>query len=757
MKKTMSGTGTHNHRLVVVSNRLPFSISTENGVVRYQESAGGLVSGLSAYIDSIGQSAEESTDYIWVGWPGATVEESQRGGVMEDAMRKFRSVPVFLAQDEMDSFYHGFCNKTIWPLFHYFPTLTAYQDEYWDVYQRVNNIFCDSLVDVLKPDDLVWIHDYHLMLLPRLLRKRIPDASIGFFLHIPFPAFEMFRLLPARWRSELLNGMLGSDLIGFHTYEYTQHFLQSVLRILGHDHHMGRVTTPEHVVKVDTFPLGIDFEKFWNAHADREVREEKSQLRGTLSDARAILSVDRLDYTKGILNRLEGFEILLEKYPQYREKVVFVMVVVPSRVAVDQYTTMRKQIDELVGKINGQYGRVGWTPVVYQYRQIPFTNLAALYGFSDVCLVTPLRDGMNLVAKEYVASRTEGTGVLILSEMAGAAKELPEAIVINPNNRNEIAEAMHEALEIPPAEQKQRLEVMQDRLRRYPAKRWAQDIVREIVEMRAVREKFCAKLLDRSTRGSIASRYRNSARRLILLDYDGTLVPIVRRPELARPDDGVKGTLQNLAIDPANDVVIVSGRDRHTLGMWLGRLPVGFIAEHGVWLRDPGAEWRMLKQFKSDWKEGLKPMLQQYADRVPGAFVEEKEHSLVWHYRNADPDQGGQLASELMDNLVAFTANIDVHILHGKKVVEIRNAGVDKGTAALEWISRGVYDFIFAAGDDWTDEDLFKILPPDAVSIRVGVAHTHAAYNVRNPAEMVSFLEILTATPRQALSKPARH
>ncbi len=392
-------------------------------------------------------------------------------------MKEYRSVPVFLSEGEMDQFYLGFCNKTIWPLFHSFPSFSAYDEVMWQTYRTVNERFRDALLAVLRPDDVVWIHDYHLMLLPRLLKIAMPAVHIGFFLHIPFPSYEIFRLLPSTWRKEILEGTLGADLVGFHTYEYTQHFLQSVLRILGYGNTIGQILLPDRTVRADTFPMGIDYERFSAAATSAEVQAEVSRLRVSLGDARVILSADRLDYTKGILNRLQGYDLFLEQNPRWQGKIVLALVVVPSRIGVDQYDRMKRQLEEQVGRINGKYGSIGWMPVVYQYRHVPFVPLVALYAVSDVCLVTPLRDGMNLVAKEYLAARTAGSGVLILSEMAGAAKELGEAVLVNPNHCGEIATSIATALDIPPEEQARRLQIMQARLQRYTVYRWANDFV----------------------------------------------------------------------------------------------------------------------------------------------------------------------------------------------------------------------------------------------------------------------------------------
>ena len=362
---------------------------------------------------------------------------------------------------------------------------------------------------------------------------------------------------------------------------------------------------------------------------------------------------------------------------------------------------------------------------------------------SDVALVTPLRDGMNLIAKEYVASRVDLSGVLILSEMAGAAKELGEAIIVNPNDRDQIAEALKEALEMPLEEQKRRNQIMQQRLRRYDVIRWATDFVSQLGQMKEVQELFTAKLLTPVTKKDIGVRFLQAQRRLLFLDYDGTLVPLMRRPYLAVPTEPLLMLLQTLASDPCTTVVVISGRDRGTLERWFGDLSIGIIAEHGIWLRDKSNNWQKLSQYSADWKTRLLPMLQQYADRVPGTFVEEKEYSLVWHYRAADPEQARPLAAELTDHLVHFTANIDIQVLQGSKVVEIRNAGVNKGNAAVRWLSTTKYDYIIAIGDDWTDEDLFTALPESAVTLRVGLTNTRAKYNIRDSAEVIELLDSL--------------
>jgi trehalose 6-phosphate synthase/phosphatase len=730
-------------RLVIVSNRLPFTANVIEEQVQFNESAGGLATGIGAFLDSYKYHFPKSEEHLWVGWPGNTIAEKHHDLVRARSLSDYHAYPVFLSEADMENFYLGFCNKTLWPLFHYFPSYTAYKEEYWQQYKRVNQFFAETLRQIIQEEDLVWIQDYHLLLLPQMLRDKFSRTRIGFFLHIPFPSFEVLRLLPLRWRKEILEGILGADLVGFHTYEYTQHFLQSVLRVLGLDHYMGQITMPSRIAKAGTYPMGIDFKKFQEASTDLETETEKQGLRKVLGDSKVILSVDRLDYSKGIPNRLQGYELLLELHPEFRGRAVLVMVVVPSRIGVDQYEQMKRQIEEQVGKINGRFGSISWTPILYQFRNLSLYPLAALYSLSDVALVTPLRDGMNLIAKEYVASRTDKTGVLILSEMAGAAKELGEAIILNPNDRMEIATGLKEALEMPIGEQTRRIQIMQDRLRRYDVIRWARDFVSDLTAMRDVQEQFSAKLLGRQARERLIAAYGHSTNRLLLLDYDGTLTPLVRHPGLAAPSAAILKLLEDLSSNQQSTVVLISGRDRQTLESWFGNIRTALVAEHGFWWKEPGGEWQMLKHVSADWKARLLPILEQYADRLPGALVEEKEYSIVWHYRTADPEQARPLVTELTDHLVNFTANIDVQVLQGSKVVEVRPAGVNKGLAALRWISNDKRDFILAVGDDRTDEDLFANLPEDTYSIRVGMTNTRARFNLRTVDEVIGLLNAL--------------
>lgn len=720
-------------RLLLVSNRLPITVHKRKGELHFKHSVGGLATALGSFY--------KSYNCLWIGWPGISLEriegkqkEIQAGLMCESCY------PVFLSQQDIEDYYHGFSNRTIWLLFHYLTFYTVYREDLWQAYQRVNQAFSKAITKVAQPDDLIWIHDYHLMLLPRLLREKFPRASIGFFLHIPFPSFEIFRLLP--WRKEILDGLLGADLVGFHTYEYMGHFCASLRRLFGYEVALGQILTKDRIVKAEVFPLGIDYEHFSTAVRDTRTKAEITKFRKRLKGHQVILSIDRLDYTKGIPQRLKAVDTFLERNPEYKERLTFIMVIVPSRTEVGDYISLKRQVDELVGAINGKHGTIGWVPIWYLHHSLPFHSLVALYNIADIALVTPIRDGMNLVAKEYLATKRDGKGVLILSETAGAAKELGEAITINVNNEDELVEALEKALAMPEKEQIEHNRTMQRRLQRYTARRWAEEFIESLLSTRKLQQEMEARELSDGARGELISQFQKSQGRLLFLDYDGTLIPFSEKPEEAKPGKELIKLLQELADNPKNEVVLISGRDKETLEKWFGGLKIGLVAEHGAKIKERGKEWQT-EALRSDWKEQLRPILELWVDRTPGSFIEEKDYSLVWHYRKADPELGELRAREIKSNLSGLSVNLDLHVLEGNKVIEVKNASIDKGRAASRWISREEWDFIMAIGDDRTDEDLFKALPPTAWSFKVGFSASTAKFNLTSPSEAIALLREL--------------
>ncbi|MHC4507822.1 MAG: bifunctional alpha,alpha-trehalose-phosphate synthase (UDP-forming)/trehalose-phosphatase [Planctomycetota bacterium] len=723
-------------RLLVIANRLPFSMTKRAGEFHFRPNAGGLAVGLS--------SLPESIDRLWIGWPGMANEKltAKDRARVQKRLAAENCLPVFLSKKQIEQYYLGFCNETIWPLFHYFPTRTLWESRFWQVYEQVNHTFCRETLKVARPGDRIWVHDYQLMLLPQLLREKLPDVEIGFFLHIPWPSYELFRLLP--WREDILNGLLGADLIGFHTYDYVRHFLSSVCRIVGIEHMLSKLHVHNRIVRVDAFPMGIAYDKYAQATDKPEVKSEVEKIQTKIGNRRMIISIDRLDYTKGIIERLEAFDLFLSENPQYRGQVTLIMVAVPSRTGVQDYQMLREKLEHLVGRVNGEHGSIGYVPVWYLYRFLAFNQIAALYNVADVALVTPLRDGMNLIAKEFVASKTDGTGVLILGEMTGAASELGEALIVNANNKQAIIEAIKEALEMPVSEQVERNRAMQQRLRRYDIARWSNDFIEAISEVKRVQNEFSVRKLSNDTKLEMKAQCVQASKRLFLLDYDGTLVGFRGKPADAGPDAEVTALLERLAGDKRNTVVVISGRDKQTLENWLGALDVRLVAEHGAWIQQADSTWDHVDpMMTTGWKREIKPILELYSDRTPGSFVEEKEFSLVWHFRRAAPELAYVRTQELRGAVLDLTTNLDIGVFEGSKILEVRQLGINKGRAAERWLAAGQWDFVTAAGDDYTDEEMFAVMPQHAYSIKVGIGISKARFNVDTVSEFRTLLEEL--------------
>ncbi|MGI4740649.1 MAG: bifunctional alpha,alpha-trehalose-phosphate synthase (UDP-forming)/trehalose-phosphatase [Janthinobacterium lividum] len=720
-------------RTLIVSNRLPTKVLRNDEGLTFQPSEGGLATGLG--------SIYRQGDNLWIGWPGLFVQDETEEDHIRQELKADNMAPVFLTEAEIRDFYEGFSNSTLWPTFHYFSEFAVYEQTHWDAYVTVNEKFCEAVLAQAGPEDTIWVHDYQLLLLPEMLRKARPGASIGFFLHIPFPSQELIRVLP--WRTELLRGMLGADLIGFHTFGYMRHFLSAVTHLLGYPAQNGQIETPTRSVRVDAFPMGIDYQRYAQAAASEAAQAHEEEYREALRDTRVILSIDRLDYTKGIAQRLRAFDLLLQRYPEWRGQVSLIMLVVPSRDQVAQYADLKVEIDELVGRINAQYRTISWNPILYFYRSLPLEELAALYRLAEVALVTPMRDGMNLVAKEYVASRLDQRGVLILSERAGAARELSDALIINPTDVGQLVEAMHEALVMPEEEQTVRMTAMQALVKRYNVFSWTKLFMNQLAYTKMKQHTLATEMLDETTTTELLRDFHEAKQRLILLDYDGTLVGFHSNPQRASPDQELRQLLRALTEVPYTRVVLISGRDRATLDKWLGDLPVDFITEHGVWLRAAGEEWELFQAMRNDWMRDLRPVLELYVARTAGSFIEEKDYSLVWHYRRVDADLGEGRARELLTHLAFMTANTELQVMEGNKVLEIKHSGINKGTATSRWLARYPADFILALGDDRTDEDTFRALPPEAYTVKVGGGRSLARFNIASPTAVRQLLRKL--------------
>jgi trehalose 6-phosphate synthase/phosphatase len=733
-------------RLLIVANRLPVTVQTTETGIDVQRSTGGLATGLMR--------PHEQSDGLWIGWSGAPGDlDAARQAELDTALAAMRLVAVPLTADQVARFYEGFSNGVLWPLFHYLLDQVPLQVSDWDAYVTANEAYADAVAAHYRPGDMIWVHDYQLMLLPGLLRERLPGARIGFFLHIPFPSEELFRTLATRER--ILQGILGADLVGFHTPAYLRHFATSLTDILGLTVEIDRVPLPGREVRLGVFPMGVDAESFARLADEPEVAGEVQAIRGDGS-VRILVGVDRLDYTKGIPGRLLAYERMLQTHPDLRERVRLVQVAVPSRTNVGAYQEFRSTVDGLVGRINGAFGTPRWVPVHYIFRALSEGDLVALYRAADVMLVTPLRDGMNLVAKEFVASRTDGDGVLVLSEFAGAAWELPEALQVNPYDVDGSAEVYYRALSMPRSERRSRMAPLRTRVRQFDVHRWVGAFLEQLAEVSPNGTRAGPTASGSAARRELAARLAETDSLLLLLDYDGTLVPFTPTPELARPDEEVLELLRALAARPETQVHLVSGRPQDTLQSWLGDLPIWLHAEHGFLSRDPETRaWIPAAELSGTWREPVLAMLREITQRTPGSLVEVKTAALAWHYRMADQETGNRRANELRLHLNHVLTNQPVEIVAGNRVIEIRPYGVHKGRIVPPMSpERLAATAIVAIGDDRTDEDLFSVLPPDAITVKVGPGATRARFRLDGVAAVRQLLRSLLETGVVAV--PAR-
>ncbi len=726
-------------RTIIVSNRLPIKISNLDKSFEFSSTSGGLATGM--------KSIHKKNKFLWIGWPG--IDKKSLGNNLakaEKLLYKKKYIPVFLRKKEINDFYYGTSNEALWPLFHYFIEFSIFNKSHWKSYVNVNKKFADCVIKHAKKDDIVWVHDYQLLLCPRMIKTKRPDLTVGFFLHIPFPSFEIFRIFP--WREELLEGILGSDLIGFHTYDYVRHFLSSVKRILKYDVIFNKINVGSREVLVDTFPMGIDYAKY-NDAARKKNNQKKSEMsnlrlqlkdhKKTSTDSKLILSIDRLDYTKGVINRIKAFEIFLTNNPEYRGKVRLIMLTVPSRSDVDDYIKLKKQTDEIVGRVNGKFASVNWTPIWYYYRSMSFDELIDLYTISDIAMITPVRDGMNLVAKEFVATRVKGDGVLILSEMAGASKELYESITVNPFDLNKMSDKILQAINMPKKEQIERNRSMQERLCRYTVNYWANDFMKNLISRAKSNQNSVTNYFNLSEKDKLIEKLKLSNNKLIILDYDGTLVTFKDKPELAIPDDNLIGILDNLSNIKGLDIAIVSGRDKLFLENNLGKLNLSIIAEHGHFLKKKKKNWTSLGNIDKVFLNEIYAIFQSFCDRTPGTFTERKESGLVWHFRKTDPELASERVVEIETVLNSLLTD-QFQILNLDKAIEVTSRKFDKGSAVNELTKIKKYDHIVCIGDDITDENMFKNLNENSTTIKVGIKNTNANFYIDNPKSVVNLL-----------------
>jgi trehalose 6-phosphate synthase/phosphatase len=709
-------------RLILISNRLPVTtVRTLEKEDFLAPSAGGLVAGLGPI--------HESGNSLWIGSLAGEIDDARRA-----ELEKSRLIPISLPRERARRHYEGYSNGVLWPLCHYFLESIEYDPQDFEAYRSVNERFADTVARHARPGDHIWVHDYHLMLLPMMLRERIPGARIGFFLHVPFPSSEVFRVLPQA--EQILKGLAGADLIGLHTFDYVRHLATAYRRICGSGVERGAIEWEGGRCHIRALPLGVDAKRFAALAATPGAERRLTNWRRRTAGRQVVLGVDRLDYSKGLLLRLEAYHKLLREEPLLRKSVVFLQLCVPTRSAMQQYSRLKQQVEQRVGEINGEFGELGRMPIHYMYRSVPPEEVAALYRLADVAMVTPLRDGMNLVAKEYIASRQDNSGVLVLSEFAGAATELGEALVVNPWDLDGTAQAVARALRMDAEEQGGRMSALRRRVAENTAQRWARSFLEALDDCADEQEGGSTPQKDEVWKGKLARSLASARRALIVLDYDGTLREFDADPANAHPDEQLSELLRRLCMADGIEVIILSGRDRESLDKWFGRLPAHLVAEYGYFLRTrKGRRWEeLVSGVDRSWFVGVGDVMESYVARTPGSFIERKHSGLSWHYRKAEAHLGQRQARELAHHLTEYFANRPLRVQHGACVVEAHGQEIDKGWTYRTLLNRlGSFDFVLVAGDDRTDEDLFEAVAPSAWSIKIGTGPSAARHRLASP------------------------
>ncbi|KAK1425471.1 hypothetical protein QVD17_20823 [Tagetes erecta] len=759
----ISSSSTQHDRLIIVANQLPIkSHRKSDGSKGYTFDENSLLLQLKHGLGNEDDNNGNNIDVVYVGCLKDDVHVNEQDEVSQTLWETFKCVPCFLPQDLFTRFYHGFCKQHLWPLFHYMLPLSPdlggrFNRSLWQAYVSVNKVFADRIMEVINPeDDYVWIHDYHLMVLPTFLRKRFNRVKLGFFLHSPFPSSEIYKTLPVR--DELLRALLNSDLIGFHTFDYARHFLSCCSRLLGisYESKRGYISLEYYgrTVTIKILPVGIHMNQLQSVLNLVETEDKVSELVKQFQDQgkTMLLGVDDLDIFKGISLKLLAFEQLLMQHPEWQGKVVLVQIANPARGTGKDVKEVKTESYSTVKRINETFGRPGYDPVILIDEPLKFYERVAYYVAAECCLVTAVRDGMNLIPYEYVISRQGNErldkvlglessapkkSMLVVSEFIGCSPSLSGAIRVNPWNIDAVADAMDCALELSEPEKQMRHEKHYKYVSSHDVGYWAhsffQDLERTCKDH--VRRRcwgigfglsFRVVALDLNFRKlsmeHIVSAYKRTTTRAILLDYDGTLMPQSSIDK--SPNSKTIEMLNTLCRDKNNMVFVVSAKSRDTLEEWFADCDkLGLAAEHGCFLRlKRDGEWETCVQIEeSGWKQNARPVMTLYTETTDGSTIEDKETAMVWSYEDADPDFGTCQAKELLDHLESVLANEPVTVKRGQSCVEVKPQGVSKGLVVKRLLTtmqaRGmVPDFVLCIGDDRSDEDMFEVITSSVAS-----------------------------------------
>lgn len=720
-------------RCLLISNRLPLTYNEKTH--EFSASSGGLVSAIKGLDASV-----VGHQFEWMGIMTDDIDPEKIHQLKKMPFGDFKCHPIVVPKEAYHYYYNCFCNNVIWPLFHYERSLVEHTELGWKHYQEINSLVADEIIKVAGDNDTIWVHDFHFFLVPGYIKEKRPDLKIGFFLHIPFPSSEIFRELPQR--KEIIQSLAQCDLVGFHDLSYMNHFRSSIQRVLG------EYNIDLNERKWGVYPISIDSEHFDKLTQQEETRKFVEKYKASKKDKKWILGVDRLDYIKGLKMKLQAFEEFLRRFPDQKEKVQMVQIVIPSRTDVPEYLKLKEQVEQLVSSINGEFGSPTYMPIFYLYHSVSEYELSSLYQLSEVMHIGSRRDGMNLVCLEYVISQQdENPGTLLLSEFTGAHSTMSYALSINPWNIEETADKINEALNRPLVQRQTEMKAMKDFLFRYTASEWAKYFLRDLHRESTNHGPYINMSKDGSFNWMNELKNKNI---LFFCDFDGTLAPISSHPSDVHLNQKTQSLIQEIARNNHCEFVVVSGRDKDYLEeQFVSRdLSVGMAACHGAYEYNARQkQWQNLVPHDSNkWKDSVLEVLKMYTSRTPGSFFEDKGHAVTWHFRNSPVEFADFLANKLYLELEEILKSQPVHVMKGKKVIEIRSVHASKGIFVQRWINNSETkpDVVIALGDDTTDEDMFQALNElsgiKQYCIRVGKEKTNAQYVIKDQSGVNLFL-----------------
>ena len=720
-------------RLILCSHTLPIQVKKTPSGYTIKDNNSGVENALSSIYGGY--------DSIWFGGCNTvgTLTPSDKTSIKRKLKGEKNWSPIFFKEDECLENARKFCSRSLWPLFHYFTESCEFREEWWQDYKKFNQRYYQRIKKTIRPNDTIWVHNYQLLLLPKMIRNDFPDVTIGFFLHTPFPSYELFRMLP--WREEILEGVIGADLIGFHIYEYTRHFQSSVFRTLGYDTKRGHILADDHLLHTDSFSLGVDFSKYETIRRSTLFEKELTRFEDQIGNCKIVLSIDRLDSTRGILNQLETIDMFFETNTKFRKKVQFQIKLFATAIE-DSSTDYKKIIQKRVSQINERFKSGDWEPVACTIGNISQEELVALYNLADVLLVASMRDGMNLICKEYFAAREANNGVVVLSEFAGGSRDLSEAIHFNPNNQKNFVDSIRQAIEMPATKRESSFKKMKERLQRNTAMRWSVEFIEGLKSVKINQAEIRSRKFNEKIRTKMLADYHTANNRLIILDYNGTLVPMPKSGKSSPPNSETLEVMSILAENKHNKVVVITDNKRDRLQKWFMDPNIDLIACSDAAIRQDG-EWNVMHDLSDEWKDEARPILEKYAVRTPGSYIEEKNYSMIWHFENAIKELGEVRSRELIDDLKSFTASENSQLHEGARLIEIKSSEAYKGKMLHLYLEEKDWEFIFASGDDWSNEYMFQHLPEHAYTLRVGSPTTNAKYNTREQSQILKLLQIV--------------